>query len=821
MSMHALPSGLREGLRNDLRSAFRALRRSPAFTSTVILSTAVGIGVATLVFGALYALLLRPLPLPGPDRLVAVLMTSPGVGTGTVSYPDFLDLAAQSRSFAGQGVHFTGGSLTLLDRRGPERVGVEAVSADLFRVLGVAPRLGRDFRPEDDRPGAPCVVLLGHDLWQRRYGGDPGLVGKTIVADEAPCRVIGIMPRDFRLWVDQEAWVPLASRREVDPASRSVRNLLMIARLRPGVPLDRAQAELREIGRRLVGRHPDTNRGWRVRVMPLRRFSLFSYALRRVLPSSAGFILLIACANLVHLLLMRTAARRREMAIRAAFGAGPGRIARQIFTESALLAGTGGALGALAAAAALHMAQGLRDRAYLPYWIRFEPGLAVGLFASAATAAFALFLGLPAVVQMGRLLRERPGLAAALKDNGAGGIGRSRRQQLFRDALVIAEVAVAVILLTGALLMARSLLNLRSERGGIGADRLCTAWLLQPGVRYADATVRARWIEDLLARLRTLPGVEAATASDDIFSYLSGGTALLETGERTERTGGTPPLNIFFNTVASDYFATLGVPLVSGRAPTRAEIAAGAEVAVINQALASRVWPAGDALGKPVWLLRGQLRDRFTVIGVAADIRHLRLRLPARPSLYIPFRYGLRRRAGILLQTDADPRELLPEVERRVHAMDPRVPLFYTATLDELRESSIIPDRLSAQAALLLGTAAFLLSLLGVYGVLSYTVSLRLREIGIRLALGARRGEVMRRIIGRGLALGLLGIALGLAEAVPLGRRLAPLLYGVGPTDPFSYALISVLVLDTVFVACYLPARRVLEVDPADVLRED
>jgi predicted permease len=813
MSMRAL----RHDLRDDVLSAFRALRRTPAFTFTAILSTALGIGVATLVFGALYGLLLRPLPLPGPDRLVAVLMTTPGVGMGTVSYPDFLDLAAQSHSFAGQGLHFTGGSLTLLDRRGPERVGVEAVSAGLFRVLGVAPRLGRDFRPEDDRPGAPCVLLLGHDLWQRRYGGDPGLIGKMIVADEAPCRVIGVMPPGFRLWVDQEAWVPLASRREVDPSSRSVRNLMMIARLRPGVPLGRAQAELLEIGRGLVRRHPDTNRGWRVRVMPLRRFSLFSYALRRVLPSSAGFILLIACANLVHLLLMRTAARRREMAIRAAFGAGPGRIARQIFTESALLAGTGGALGTLAAAAALHAAQGLHDRAYLPYWIRFEPGLAVGLFAFAATAAFALFLGLPAALQMGRLLRElRPGLAAALKDGG--GAGRGRGQQLFRGALVVAEVAVSVLLLTGALLMARSLLNLRSERGGIGADRLCTAWLLQPGARYADAARRARWIEDLLARLRTIPGVEAATASDDIFSYLSGGNGLLEMSERTAE---TPPLNVFFNTVASDYFATLGVPLVSGRAPTRAEIAAGAEVAVVNQALASRVWPAGNALGKPVWLLRGRLRDRFTVIGVAADVRHQRLRLPARPSLYVPFRYGLRRRAGILLQTDADPRELLPEVERRVHALDPRVPLFYTATLDELRESSLIPDRLSAQAALLLGAAAFLLSLLGVYGVLSYAVSLRLREIGIRLALGARRGEVMRRIIGRGLALGLLGIALGLAEAVPLGRRLAPLLYGVGPTDPFSYALISVLVLDTVFIACYLPARRVLEVDPADILRED
>ncbi len=791
----------------DLRGALRSLRRSPGFTFTAVLSTMLGIGVATLTFGVHYAMVLRPLPLPDPDRLIAVSMVgSPGFSS-YISYPDFLDFTAQSHSLAGQAVHFTGGSLTLLDNRGrPERVAVEAVSPGLFQLLGVAPLLGRTFHPEEDRPGAPCTVVLAHELWQRRYGGDPAIVGRTIVADEAPCRVIGVMPPGFRFWVDQEAWVPLFNRHEVVPV-RQVRNLLMIARLCPGVSIAAAQADLRAIARRNAG-----GNGGRVQVTSLRRFSLFSYALRRMLPGSSWLILVIACANLLHLLLVRTGVRRRELAIRAAFGAGPGRIARQIASESVLLAGAGGGLGALAAAAVLHAVEGLRAKASLPYWIRFEPGLEVALVALAATVAFALVLTLPAVLAIWRELH--PNLAAVLKDGGAAGHGRGQRT--FRAGLIVAEVAVSIILLTGSLLMARSLLHLRSERGGIGADRLSTAWMLLPGDRYADPGVRARWVEDLLARLRALPDVEAATVSDDIFSYLSGGQADLQTADRS-----APPVHVFFNSVGSEYFTTLGTPLPSGRELTSAEVTAGAPLALVNQTLAKRLWPDGNAIGQTVWLQRGVLRDRFTVIGVAADIRHQRLRLRPTPSLYIPFRYGLRRRVGIMLRTSGDPRMLLSEVERQAHAADPRVPVFYTATLDELREVSLLPDRLSTQSALLVGAAAFLLSLVGVYGVLSYTVSLQLREIGIRLALGARRGDVMRRIVGRGLVLGLLGIALGLAGAVALGRRLSPLLYGVAPTDPFSYAVVAFVVLDTVFIACYLPARRVLEVNPVDVLRKE
>jgi predicted permease len=798
-------------LRLDLRAALRALRRSPGFTVTALLSTALGAGVAALIFGVHYALVLRPLPLPDPDRLVAVTMVGPGAAGGNVSYPDFLDVAAQSHSLASQAVHFTGGSLTLLAHGRPERVAVEAVSPTLFQVLGVAPLLGRTFRPEEDRPGAPCTVILAHELWQRRYGGDPGIVGRTIVADEAPCRVIGVMPPGFRFWVNQDAWVPLFNRHEVVPV-RLVRNLLMIARLRPGVPLAAAQADLRAVAARLAAQHPESNHGWRVQVRSLRRFSVFSYESRRMLPGSAWFILLIACANLMHLLLVRTDARRRELAIRAAFGAAPARIARQITAESLLIAGSGGGLGALAAAAALHLVEGLRAEASLPYWIRFEPGLAFVLVALAATAAFAFVLALPA------LLRElRPDLAAVLKTGGAAA-GHSRGQQAFRGALIVAEVAVSVVLLTGSLLMVRSLLHLRSERGGIGAERLSTAWLLLPGDRYADGGVRAAWVEDLLARLRALPGVEAATVSDDIFSFLSGGQAEIqaEPGKRS-----APPMHVYFNTVGSDYFATLGTPLTAGRELTRAEVMAGAPLALVNQTLAHRLWPDGHALGQAVWLQRGGLRDRFTVVGVAADIRHQRLRLRAAPSVYIPFRYGLRRRAGIMLRTSGDPRTLLPEVSRQAHAADPQVPVFLTSTLEELREASLLPDRLFTQSALIVGAAAFLLSLVGVYGVLSYTVSLRLREIGIRIALGSRRGEVMRRIVGRGLLLALLGILLGLGGAAVLGRRLSPLLYGVAPTDPFSYAVVAFVVLDTVFVACYLPARRVLEMDPVDVLRKE
>jgi predicted permease len=789
---------------HDLRSALQALRRSPGLTLISLLSTALGIGMAALAFGAAYALLFRPLPFPDQDRLVSLSMErSEEIAVPSrVSYPEFLDFRAQGRSFAAQAVYRATG-LTLAGQGRPERVTAAEVSEEFFQVLGVAPRIGRELRAEDMR-----AVVLGDALWRRRFGGDPAAVGRTLVVDEMPFRIVGVMPPGFAFPNDQAAWVPLAP--QADPP-REFRELRMIARLRSGVSEEAARSEVEEIGRRLAARYPASTAGWNGHLRALRSLFLSPqtrHALRYLAGASA-FILLIACANLTHLLLVRRVERRQEMAVRAAFGAGPWRIARQIFTESFLLAGCGGAIGTGLATFVLHRFQGYEAQSGAPYWIRFEPGLAVVLFSILISALFALFLGLPAALR-----ERRPDLSPVLKE--ASGAGRSRHHQRLRAVLVVTEVAVSVLLLTGASLTLRSLLALRRESGGVQAGRIVTLWTVLPGERYADGEARARRIGDVLGRLRSIPRVAAATASDDVPHTFSGDEALLSTENPA-----SPTLRVLVNAVGSDYFRTLGASLVQGRGLAQDEIESGAGVAVVNEALERSVWPGGGAVGRQIGLRRGSFEASFTVVGVAADIRHRLLSAPAVPAVYVPLPWSRQRRVGFLLRTDADLQGLLPEIEHRVQTVDPWLPVFGAETLDELREDVMLADRQRTYTALLCGTVALFLALLGVYGVLSSVVVQQLRATGIRLALGATRWHVMRRIVGRGLALTLAGIVLGLAGSVAVGRFLSRFLYQVSPTDPLSFAGIAILVFDAAFIACYLPARRALEVDPVEVLREE
>lgn len=794
--------------RHDLRSALRSLRRSPGFTLTTVLSTALGVGMATFAFGLADTLLLQSLPFPDADRLVAVAMERPVEEIAVpslVSYPEFLDFAALSRCFTGQAV-YAGVPLPLLVRGSPELVLGAAASADLFRVLGVAPRLGRVLSPDDERPDAPAVVLIGDSLWRRSFGADPGIVGKSVLVNEIPTTVIGVMPPGFAFPVAQEAWVPLPRPAGGHPP-RDRRDLRMIARLRPGVSVGKAREEIEEIGRRLAARYPETTAERRARLQPLR--SNVTPELRlivRYVGGAAAFILLIAGANLFHLLLVRGAARRQEMAIRAAFGAGPRQIARQIFSESALLAGAGGALGAVLAAGLLARVETLL--ADTP-WIRIAPELPVLLCALGVTALFALLLGLPAGLDGGRT-----DLSPALKQTSDGG----RPRQRLRAALVVSEIAVTVILLTGASLTLRSLLNLQREPGGVHVSGLLTLRTMFPGPRYADGAARARRIDDILARLRAIPGVEAAAAANDLPNHFTADPATLTVGD--PRLGAAPAFPVSYATVSSDYFRALGAPLRSGRDLTPGEIAAGAAVAVVNQTLARAAWPGKTAVGKLLWLRDGPLEAPFTVTGVVADIRQRLLSQPAAPEAYIPLPYSRERAMGLLLRTKDDPERLTADVTRRIHGADPRLPVFGAATLDEVRTGSIFNDRQRTQAALLCAGVALLLALLGVYSVLSYSIGRQLRGIGIRLALGATRWHVMRRLLGYGLALTLAGIVLGLAGSLAVGRFLDRFLYQVSPADPVSFLGIALLVFDAAFIACYLPARRVLELDPVAVLRE-
>jgi len=802
----------------DLRSTLRTLRRSPGFALLTVVSTALGIGMATLAFGAGYAHLLRPLPFPQGERLFTVSMERAEelAMPSRVSFPEFLDFCAQSHGFAAAAVYRTAGLTLFLHGAAERALGVE-VSGDFFRVLGIAPALGRALAPEDEGAQAPPVIVLGDALWRRRFGGDPGIVGREILVDERPARVIGVMPPGFAFPTRQEAWVPLAGLgppAESSPGAardrRDVRDRRMMARLRPGISADEARAEVEAIGERLAARHPASTAGWHGYLRPLRN-NFFSPETRlnlRYLAGASAFILLIAGANLVHLLLVRRVARRQELAIRAAFGAGPWSAARRIFIESALLAGTGGALGAVFAAILLARLQEAMARAGSPYWICYDAGLPVFLFALAATAVFALLLGLPAA-----LGERRPDLSPVLKETSRGGGGPRLRR--LRAALVVTQVAVSVFLLTGAALTVRSLLALRGEAGGVRAGGLVTFWTLLPGERYAAGTARAARIEDVLTGLRALPGIAAATASDDLPHTFLGSEATLSIP------GSLKASPVLANAVASGYFRTLGARLLRGRDLDAAESGPEGGAAVVNQALERSAWPGENAVGKVFQLSRGSSRTTFRVAGVVADIRHRLLSVPAVPAVYVPLAAGWQRRIGFVLRTADDPRRLFPAAERRIHAADPHLPVFEPETVEELRADILLSDRRRTEATLLCGAVALFLSLLGVYGMLSAAVVQQLRGIGVRLALGATRWHVMRQIVWRGLSLTLAGIVLGLAGAVAVGRFLAPFLYQVSPTDPLSFAGVAILVFDAAFIACYLPARRVLEIDPVEALRRE
>jgi len=799
----------------DLRSALHALRRSPGFTLVTVVSAALGIGMATLAFGVAYALLWLPLPFPQPDRLAAVSMERPVeelARPSQVSAPEFFDLGAQCRSFASR-TAYRETSLTLLVQGRPQEVAAAAVSADFFRVLGAAPRLGRTLRPDDDRAAAPPVAVLGDRLWRRRFGGDPGVVGRTIQVDETPTTVIGVMPPGFSFPRDQEVWVPLAGRLGASPP-RAIRNLRMTVRLRSGVSLEAAQAEVRTIGERLASRYPESTAGWSGFLRPLRA-NLLSPETRlalRYLGGASAFIFLIACANLVHLLLVRMTARRQELAVRAAFGAGPGRLARQILTESSLLAGAGGMLGIAFAAVLLARISEIEAHSGFPSWVHFSLGLPGILFSLAATAAFALLLGSPAAWREAR----RKDLSPVLKETaGAGG---SRRLQWLRAAFLVCEVAASVVLLTGASLTVRSLLALRGEPGGVHTPNLITLWVRLPASRYADGAARTRWIEGTLARLRAIHGVRADAASDDLPHYFHAREGLLTPFDPNGRPG--PDLRVPVHTVSPGYFDVLGTPLFAGRDLTDA-VADGRGEAVVSESLAHALWPRGPAVGRHLLLRSGGAAASFTVVGVAADIRHGLLNAVTAPVLYVPLAAGGPGEVGFLFATGLDAGRLLQEAERRIQAADPRLPVFDAMTLSELRAYILLNDSRRTLLALLCAAVALVLALLGVYGVLSYTVSRQLRAIGVRLALGATRRQLMRQIVGRGLALTLVGLALGLAGALLLGRLLAPYLYHVSPADPASFAGIAILVFDAAFIACYLPARRVLEIDPVNVLREE
>jgi putative ABC transport system permease protein len=801
-----------ETLRHDLRHAWRMLVRQPGMTATILLTLALGIGANTAVFSVVNAVLLRPLPYLDPERLVMIWEKRPaeGVMNNSVSPADFLDWARLNTSFTAMAA-LNGATADLTGVGNPVQLSVAAVSAAFFDVLGVNPFLGRMFSAGEDVAGRHRVVVLGHALWQQRFGADRTVVGRTIALNGIPHEVIGVLPREFEFPGEAaDIWAPLPLQGGNEPPPRASHFLDVYARLKPGVSLEAARGEMDRIGQALEREHVDESRGHGAHVVGLRE-EIVGPARNGLLVVTAAvaFLLLIACTNVTNLLLVRGSGRRREMAIRAAVGAGRGRLLGQSLTESLLLSILGGAAGLAVAwwTVQLLVAEtppilsgvGL-DRARLDLTVlafTFVICVCTGLAAGA----------LPAW----HVAREEPG--DPLREGGRSPISLRRR---VRFALVAAEVALTVLMMVGAGLMLRSFIRVLAQPAGIDPANRLTVNLALPRARYPDGEAAKRARRALDERFGSTPGVIAAGATN-IFP-LTGSDArrgiIIEGQENREG-----PTRAHPRIVTPGYFRAAGITLKSGRDFTASDDARAPMVIVINDTMARRYWPGQDAIGKRVQFV-GDPNWR-QIVGVIADVKHWGLDRDVNPELYVPHEQQPGTTLSYVLHTSGDPIALVPTIAEHVRAVDPDLPLGAVRTLEEVASRSVAARRWSA---LLLGMFAMLgliLSAAGIYGVMGHLVSMRTGEIGIRMTLGARPARVLRLVLGEALVQAATGLTLGLVVAFTAMRGLDAMLFEVTAVDPITFACAGIAVLSVAGLAALIPAIRAMRVDPVRALRTE
>lgn len=801
----------------DLRYALRTLRFNLGFTAVVTICLALAIGVNTMIFSVVDGVLLQPLPFSDPDRLIRLNEANPpaGVRRAGLSYPNLRDWRERSRSFTTiTGVTLR--SLALADRGDPERYEGAAISWDLFATLGVAPALGRDFVAADDQPGAEPVALISDEVFRLRYTSDATVVGKSTLINGRPHTIVGVMPANFEFPLYQKVWIPLTPLVHEDPRDR--RGLMSYARLAPGVSLAAAQEELNAVAAGLSREFPATNDRWTALVRPVKD-EFIPEDVRLILLTMMGavtLVLVIACANVANLMLARAAVRRREISVRAAIGAGRGRIARQLLTEAVLLSLLAVPPGIALAYVGNELMRNAIPPNDIPYLIHWDINVEVLLYTIGVAVLTGVLFGLAPAVQTGTM-----NLQTALREGGRGSGGVGPRARL-RSALVVCEIALALILLVGASLFVRSFLNLRNANPGFDIAPLMTMRLYMTGDAYAREETRAQRVEEIVRRIETLPGVTGAFASNWVPLSGGGGGGNILIDGRTWPDGEEPFLGL--NAVTPHLLKTMNMTLVRGRDFTDPEGEQRQPVAVVNETMATRFWPNEDAVGRQFRLRGPEITDSFTIIGVVRDVQHFEVD-PQDEDIahaYVPYPYGATQNTGITIRVaSGDPTAITASVREEIRRVDSGIPLFNVRSMNEVKRLGSWQFGLFGWLFSAFGAVALLLAITGVYGLLSYAVSQRTQEIGVRVALGAARRDVIKLIVGHGLGLAGIGIVLGLLGSFGVTRVVASLLYNISPTDPLTFAGTALFLIVLAALASYVPTRRATAVDPVIALRSE
>ena len=792
----------------DMRYGIRQLLKAPGFTIVAILTLAIGIGATSAIFSVVNGVMLRPLPYPEAERIVRVIEVLPQYGRFAVAPANFLDWRDRNQVFE-QIAAYTTGNDTFIGSEGPERVPRALVSWDIFELLRVSPSLGRSFQKEEDAPNKNDVIVISHGMWQRRFGSDPNILGRSINISGAPVTIVGVMPPGFYFaGRTTEFWRPIA----LDPAqaTRGGHYITVVARLKEGVSLQQAESEMKGIATQLAQQYPNTNKDESADTVPIHELIVGPIRpMLLTLLAAVGVVVLIACANVANLLLVRASVRERELAIRAAMGAGRRRLVLQMIAESLVLALAGGAAGVLLAYLAITPIQTLGATS-IPRVADITLDRNVLVFTFLVTIATGFVFGLAPAWQA-----ARGGVGAVLKESSRSTGARGHR---VRGFLLVTEVALSLVLLVGAALLLRSFARLTNINPGFAPEHVLSFQVMLPQTSYPDDPRRDAFFDRLLERLRGTPGVAAAgmiqtlpILDDYMLSFSIKGRPPAEPGK---------DLSANFRVASPGYFESLAIPVMRGRTFTAHDAAKSPMVAVIDEAFAQRHFPGEDPIGGGIDIGNGS--DGFyEIVGVVGSVRHEGLESSPRPTMYIPYKQDVFSAMVMMVRTQGDPAQFATTARQAVREIDPALPAFGVRPLSDVITQSVAQRRFSMLLLGVFALVALFLASVGLYGVVAYAVSQRTQEIGLRMAIGAQRGDVLRLVLGSGMKLALFGVAIGVGGALALSRYVETMLFDVTRFDAVSYAGTAAILLAISALACYVPARRAMAVDPLAALRTE